>query len=391
MVEVVERQSFMLAHDDARASLAAHFDRFVFLAQRDKRTASLRIHFGALEAALTEAGVSVVSATPADALAVDRRTCLIYYYNDLAAIAAIRAGNLASQSGLSLCMGSDIKALQQYSGLLDIADGFVMPSAQHAETLGLLSAAPARTVREGIDPIAGGGGARGGVRGRQVAWFGYPESYYRGMRAFEPVIATALENGAVERFALITQGAELDPRVRAFPVIPFSTASFAQDLGQFSYALLSHAPGDLHLNSMIKSPNKVITALAAGLVPLATATPNYAALLEELGLQRFLFTSPMDLARRLERLDPQADADFVAEQRPLEQLQRLMGAQAILGDFVKVIEELAPQRDEIRQFVLACGGAQPRHVGHEGFRNSLRETADSFQRIVAKRLGYRMG
>ncbi len=82
---------------------------------------------------------------------------------------------------------------------------------------------------------------------------------------------------------------------------------------RFDYCILSHFSLDLALNSYIKSPNKLLTALMIGLIPIASNTPNYAAILREFGLGRFLFDSPSDLHRILRNLDPARDSQEIAQ------------------------------------------------------------------------------
>jgi hypothetical protein len=65
----------------------------------------------------------------------------------------------------------------------------------------------------------------------------------------------------------------------------------------FGYSLLSHFPYDLRLHSYIKSPNKLITSLVRGLVPISSNTPNYREFMSQYDLTRFMFSSGSDLVK----------------------------------------------------------------------------------------------
>jgi hypothetical protein len=365
------------------ARLRVMFDRFVFVGHADRENASLRIHFLALRDALKDAGVDVVVAGNALAsIAVDGRTCLITYYGDIELFREIRRNGMAERCGLVVCFGSDIRKLSQYLTLVDVVDVFAMPSQHHADVLGLQCSVPVRVVREIVDPLAGDGCSVS--PGRRAVWFGYPESYYRGMRAFEKTVLSALQQGNLERFALITNGASIDPRAHQFETLPFSVDSFAAALRGFTYALLSHTPGDLHLNSLIKSPNKVITAIKAGLVPIASATPNYSSVMEELGLQKYLFASPMHLGRLLGRLEPQQDLAFIDQQACRVRVNQIYSRERMLDDFAELLSDVAASRDEIRRFASSSSLDGVTDEGFAGLRDSIQEVGGSMRRIASK-------
>jgi hypothetical protein len=106
--------------------------------------------------------------------------------------------------------------------------------------------------------------------------------------------------------------------------------------------ILSHLPLDLKVNSLIKSPNKAITSLFSGVIPLASRTPSYEALFTQLGLGHLLFSSPRELANMLSKLDPLAESQILQQSKVLEALGRLFGSNAITQKFL----------DHYRQFKL---------------------------------------
>ena len=96
-------------------------------------------------------------------------------------------------------------------------------------------------------------------------------------------------------------------------------------------------PLDLAINSWIKSSNKAISGLMAGLIPIASDTPNYRIEMEAAGLEHLLFDSPAQLDRILAGLDPTADSVLVA-------------ANGIVG---RLIEERSPESiaSQLREIV----------------------------------------
>jgi hypothetical protein len=65
------------------------------------------------------------------------------------------------------------------------------------------------------------------------------------------------------------------------------------------------------LNTLIKSPNKMITSIVRGILPYASSTPAYTQIAKQYGLEKLLFRSPHELAVKLR------NADFERESRQI--------------------------------------------------------------------------
>ena len=362
------------------SQLPAWIRHAVFVCGLPETDAAVRIHFLASKQALEQfSKVPVTTIFPGSALpAVGPDTCIVFYYNDLWGIQFIRTNGLAAECGLSLCFCSDIRHLPQYRSICDITDCFVTPSTSHASVLALNVTAHVGIVRELVDPaVRQAGSQKRTAPDLSVVWFGYAEGYHRSMEYLAPVLHKKRDEGRIGRYALLTNPVSLDPRTLSTEIVPFDIRNFQSDLSQFSYALLSHAPGDLHINSYIKSPNKLITALFAGLVPLATATPNYAELMVSLGLERFLFSSPLALSRMIESLDPVADQQTIQASGALDKLQKLHSLEQIHGELVQTIIDVSPQVNEIRDFVRSQPWRQAWDGSFLQFGECLRNLAPS--------------
>ena len=102
------------------------------------------------------------------------------------------------------------------------------------------------------------------------------------MASLVPVVKQALAANQISCFTLILDTKKFYNRW-GLETVEFDLATFARVTGNFDYVILSHLPLDLKVNSMIKSPNKAVTALCSGLIPLASNTPNYKSLLRGWG------------------------------------------------------------------------------------------------------------
>ena len=238
-----------------------------------------------------------------------------------------------------VCFGSDIYDFGLYTRLEQMTDLFVMPTKMHAQVLSAHVSAPVAHLVEPVDPLVGTDLSTElflRLRGKRVGWFGYPESFEKSMYSLLPVIEKHLRAGNIDTFTVLTDASRFN-NPQGFDVVPFRPSTFAQDLARFDYVILSHFPLDLRLNSYIKSPNKAMAALASGVVPLASDTPSYRLLMEELDLTDFLFGSPRSLDVLLSTLDPVRDSRAIRERRALEALRTEYCDQRVARDFCDLL------------------------------------------------------
>ena len=95
------------------------------------------------------------------------------------------------------------------------------------------------------------------------------------------------------------------------------------------------------MNSYIKSPNKAITAILAGLIPICSDTPAYHGVLSRFGLDRLLFSSPLQLGSILKALDPVADSKLVRESGAAASLIQEGADQQVCKCFSRVLASFA--------------------------------------------------
>jgi hypothetical protein len=134
----------------------------------------------------------------------------------------------------------------------------------------------------------------------RLAWFGYPESYTKSMRALEPTFDALARSGqaTLSVYTTVTQ-----PGLKPYGYLkPYRVDTILSELDQHDGVLLSHLAFDLSVNTHFKSENKAVLAINRGLPVIASDTPAYARLLGMFGLNDFLFNSKETLIAAVAKL-----------------------------------------------------------------------------------------
>ena len=327
------------------------FTQLVVVRSKTEEDAVVRLQSDAVVRGLKQSG-PIPASTVAPDKVLDHGTivagaCVLFHYDDTVASAAVRALVQSDTPPTIGCFASDIYSFDQYLAVHDIVDFYMAPTRLHKLVLQSQLYKPVYLLPESIDPSSGTG-AIGNTpfpeksRSR-IVWFGYPESFEKGMVSLIPILNSLEAQKAIESFTLILGTQKFENRF-ALSTVPYDRGSFAKIAGSFDYCLLSHLPLDLAVNSYIKSPNKLVTALVLGLIPFASRTPAYEDLLTEFGLHRFLFDSPSDLHRKLSQLDPRADSALIRQSGILEELKRRYSDTQIAAEFCLIFSSV-DQRD----------------------------------------------
>lgn len=270
----------------------------IFLGDQDREDPLCRIYFDTLSSDLILRGFAVHRISPREDLSKYMNECtqviINFFYKDQDAISAIQS--LASRNFSVICFCSDIDSYSNYRDAYEVADLFICPSKVHKQVLQYAFDLPIHHLREAIDPSLHQAQKLNLVSdGAKVVWFGFPESYYKSMVSLESVIIQALNEKLIESFSVVSaESLELE-LPHEFEFIKYEVDTFAAHLTRFNVAILSHIPMDLHVNTLIKSPNKACSAIVAGLIPICSDTPNYRDFLTEMNLQEYLFDSPKGL------------------------------------------------------------------------------------------------
>jgi len=311
--------------------------------------------------------------------------CIGFHYNDIEAVRFLRSHRHLAPNALIACFGADIYSYESYTQLHELADLYVVPTELHRSVLAAQLEAPVYALPEPVDPLAIAPDFDWNFplkRTRRLGWFGYPESFYKGMLSLMPVIQRHLEAGTVDDFALLTDQKRF-PNDWNLKLKPFSRETFITDLRAFDYVVVSHFPLDLHVNSLIKSANKAVTALVAGTIPIATDTPSYRELFASLGLERFLVTSPRDLDRVLGGLDPDSDSALIRRSGALDAIKHRLSDTNTARAFVDI---LAACRDSAAQGSHRAVGARKTSVSYAQFSTERVKLAPRLARAIGNRL-----
>jgi len=322
-------------------------EKFVVVCSFASDNATVRLQSGPLLRGLHMSGAAPIFTDPTnDTLEIATPSWAIFHYADRPALAALRKQPRDRFKGI--CLSSDIYQYEEYQEMLDLADLFIVPTEMHRKVLAAGLPRPVYTVHECIDPVA-----LNDVQDEQTRdpadlprlfWFGYSESFDKGMASLVPVIQLNLAQGRIGCFDLILDEQNFCNRF-GFETRPYKPHLFRSMARRYDYAILSHFALDLHVNTLIKSPNKAITALVAGVIPLVTDTPNYGELFRRLGLERFLFSSPSELNRLLGTLNPREDMELIARNKVLEKLRLWYSDAAIFREFQSVIGGYGVEQD----------------------------------------------
>lgn len=281
-------------------------NQFIFLGQKEWDDPLFRFYFDTLVRELGTQKYLVEFVNPCDPSEkiVDPKhhSIINFFYKDMDAIRAI--SELVGGSYTSVCFASDVENYEAYEDAYRVADAFICPSEIHKKVLGYAFNLPIYPLIEAIDPLirAAGPPVPDPIKARRFVWFGYPESYRRSMPIFESTIQEALRLGYIDFFSIISLESLKKELPATFRFLPFATSQLFAQLKEHDLALLSHVPLDLSINSLIKSPNKAVSSIACGLIPICSDTPNYRELMDRLGLQRYLFESPQALGEILKTL-----------------------------------------------------------------------------------------
>ena len=111
------------------------------------------------------------------------------------------------------------------------------------------------------------------AEGSGICWFGHPSNFGTSITQWARMLKDA---GLC--FATISSSP-----CDGFPNVPWQIESFIRELRQFAVCVLSHTGADQG-----KSPNKLITAITAGVPCVVSDTPEYARVLTECGLPEFV-------------------------------------------------------------------------------------------------------
>ena len=281
-------------------------DVIAFVSSIDRRDANHRLWFTTVPDALGKSAVRLdPSALPEFLRTTTGRVNLVCMYKDLVVLDVIN--NLPEADRDRLRIGvivSDVYAMDFYFAWAERAAFYLAPTPEHRAVIRSFLPTEVFVVNEPLDPMADVPFPReaSGFDG-WLYWFGYPESFDKGMRHLLPVIGSAVDDGKIRGLRVVTS--ELISELPWIEHIRYSDETLPRILATAQFILLSHFAYDLHVNSSIKTDNKALLTLHAGAIPIASDTPGYGRLLRRIGLHQCLFDGPAGLHAILSNLASQ--------------------------------------------------------------------------------------
>ena len=288
---------------------------FIFLGNLDRNDPLVRFNFDTLSSQLRAHEIKTSFTKPdqflLNELDQNRHTIINFFYKDQDAIKLIKQLVLSDRRKHLhiVCFCSDVEEYSSYYEAYRLADIFICPSLMHQHVLKYVYDIPIHVLREAIDPaLAGRQKTKSISNPPNVAWFGFAESYKRSMVILEGVIMEAVKKKWINSFTVISSESLRSALPADFLFVNYDTNKLSNILSSYDYAIFSHVPLDLHINSYIKSPNKAISAIFSGLIPICSDTPNYRAYMSNAGLQEHIFSSPGELLRILSSLSEEIES-----------------------------------------------------------------------------------
>jgi hypothetical protein len=326
----------------------------IFLGERDHRDPLCRFYFDSLVSQLTSRGVTFRWISPKDdlnaLLNLSTQYVINFFYKDIDAINAIM--RLNKRQITSICFCSDVENYADYQHAYEVVDVFVCPTLMHQNILRYVYELPIYVLREAIDPILKQVSERKFTSAStNLVWFGFSESYQRSMVNLESVIIEALQKRWINSFTVISSQTIRTSLPPEFHFVEYGDEKFEEQIQLFDFAILSHGPLDLHLNTFIKSPNKAISAIVSGIIPICSDTPNYRWLMDELKLGSYIFHSPGDLLKILQDLPERVVQEDLSStwHHANGVVRSLYSAESQCDEYFRVLDQISPQNDVIRE------------------------------------------
>jgi uncharacterized protein YbcI len=205
-----------------------------------------------------------------------------------------------------ICLGSDIYKIDHYEKISELVDYFVMPTDLHTEIISSAVWRPVFTVHEAIDDIAlpKNGIEKPTSSNGDLCWFGYAESFEKSLKFLfdRSLLLSQIDHSRIK--FITSNNAVLHKNIIHEN---FDLETFYDQSSNFSYSLLSHFAFDCNINSYIKSPNKLVTSIVRGMIPIASKTPNYMKILNHYDMGELSFSNGHKLVSIFKNLDVERD------------------------------------------------------------------------------------
>ena len=179
-----------------------------------------------------------------------------------------------------------------------------------------------------------------GDRPPRGAWFGNAVN----LAPAVPFIRELMSHGAVSGFDAITGQRQLEQLSRQFPMIgykPWELKTFAATLQSYEFTVLIH---DSNIEGVQKSNNKMLAAMALGVLPFVSNTPAYSETAAEAGLNELVVLSPLDLVQRVTSPDLLIDLQARLQGAHCQGYLSKFLPENVAIEFVQLLDQLLQKR-----------------------------------------------
>lgn len=369
--------------------LQAHGSSIVVIRSNTKHDATVRLQSDPIIRGIQKTErLNAKALTPGELVSIVPGTCLLFHIYDKEAIHRVRLIKDTKEVTIG-CIGSDIYDFRDYLAVHQITDFFLVPTYLHKSVLSAQVYKPVYVLPEGLDDALERVRCDFPIKhDTRMMWFGYPESFYKAMSSLVPVIDVALHRKLISSFVVVTDQRRFE-NFSELSIAQYDYRTMQKMCTEFDYCILSHFPLDLAMNSYIKSDNKLVSAVMMGLIPLVSATPNYQSVMKECGLERFVFESPSDLLKLLERIDPVSDSRMIRESQIVRLLYNRHSDEQIANEFLHILSQFdrLPKSAGLSQSPEAIPAKMQ---GLPGVMDHLRDLGPSVLRALKNRLTERI-
>ena len=227
----------------------------------------------------------------------------VIYIQKLISGKTIRLAQWAKEKGIPLIYDrddfrSDWKA-ERYNEIIDIASAVTTDTTERARLIRRHTKTPVYVVPDCID-YGITKEARMSIRPRikNIVTYGY----WKGVESVTPYF-NKLRG---EKWYICDRKI---PELRTDNFIRWNRKKFVERLGDFDLVILTHRNND---RALLKSNNRLITAMALGIPVLVMRSPSYERTLKDAGCFSLLIDSPDDIKRKMEDLKDQRHREDVS-------------------------------------------------------------------------------
>lgn len=293
----------LFSSNAAKTSVIAHKPSCLILSAYGEEEAVMRMKIGGIRKACSndmyfERYESGSASVHADCIIINHLDSIEGKEDEL------RNYKLKNSESVFMAFVSDFypRTAHQMKRFHDLVDVYVVPTHEMQGAMGGFTDAEVVVIADPIDFQIGDSLKKTHVNKRllDVMWFGYSESFEKSMTSLSPVLEW-MHSSRIIKYHVVTNVEGFAKRPNMI-VSQYNPDSFAMTLPMYDLCVLSHLPTDESTSTYSKSENKAVLSINRGVPVIASRTPSYTRLLENCGLEDYLFLSRKDIQAAIQKL-----------------------------------------------------------------------------------------